>query len=74
MKPIKAGLEGHGGGDLDGFVTGGADLEVDFVLAFEKDFAVVDATAGVHQAESAKQFARGQDIRLSAEQLSQMGL
>jgi hypothetical protein len=43
VKPIVARAEGHGGSDLDGFMAGCADLEVDFVLPLEQDFTVVDA-------------------------------
>jgi hypothetical protein len=39
-------------------VAGCRDLEVDLVLAFEKDLAVVNATTEIHEAESAKQFVR----------------
>jgi hypothetical protein len=51
-----AGLKDHARSGLNGFVSGAGDLEVDFALAFEKDFPVVDATGEVHDAESPDEF------------------
>jgi hypothetical protein len=34
-------------------MSGGADLKENAILAFERDFAVIQPPGGVHQAESA---------------------
>jgi len=62
MEPVETGFAGHTGGDLDCFVASGRDLEVDLILAFEKDLAVVNATTEIHQAVGAKQFVGGQNL------------
>ncbi len=50
IDPVVSGLESETGGDKNGFVAGAADLEVDFVLALELDFAVVELTREKHRA------------------------
>src|SRR5690606_34807627 len=40
-KPVVTGTEDHPGGGLNGFVSGGRNLEVDLLLPFHEDLAVV---------------------------------
>ena len=47
-KPIVGRLQDQTGGDESGFVSCAADLEVDFILALELDFAVVEAAREKH--------------------------
>ena len=50
-----AGLEDHARRYLDGFVSRAGDLEENPVLAFENDFAIVQAARHLHQTVSANQ-------------------
>src|ERR1700735_1209925 len=52
-KPVVGRLQDKAGGDQSAFVSCAADLEVDFVLALELDFAVVEAAREKHQAVDA---------------------
>jgi len=48
-EPVVTGAHGHGGGDEESLMAGAGDLEEDFLLAFEDDFAVVTAAGEVHE-------------------------
>ena len=50
IEPVVARLQREAGGHADGLVPGAGHLEVDFLLALEQDFPVVDAPGGVHEA------------------------
>ena len=63
IEPVVSGAEREPGGDLDRFVSGAGDLEEDFVLPLEEDFAVVDAARGVHQAEGLDKEFRGEALK-----------
>ena len=58
IEPIVPGSHRHGRGNLHGLVPRAADLEVNAVLAFERDLAVIQPPGRVHQAESANQLLR----------------
>ncbi len=52
-EPIVGGLQDQAGGDESSFVSCAADLEIDFILALELDFAVVEAARKKHRAVDA---------------------
>ena len=49
-KPVVSGLQDQTGGDQSRFVASAADLEINLILAFELDFAIVQAPRKEHQA------------------------
>jgi hypothetical protein len=55
VEGVVAGAESEAGRHLHGLMAGSADLKEDAVLAFEGDFAVVQAPGGIHEAEGANQ-------------------
>ena len=61
-EPVVAGAQVGGGGHQQGFVSGAGDLEVDFLLALEQDFAVVDAPREHHQPVHLHQLLRSQSL------------
>ena len=62
-KPVVAGAEREGGSDLESFMACAGDLEEDFLLALEHDFAVVDAARGEHQAVNVDELRGGEGLR-----------
>ena len=60
MEPVVAGLEGHPGSDLHGFVAGAADLEEDAALVAELDLLVVELPRSEHAAVHIEQGARSE--------------
>src|ERR1700733_5249703 len=53
IEPVVSSLENETGGDEYAFMAGAADLEVNFVLALELDFAVVELAREEHRAINA---------------------
>ncbi len=58
-EPVVAGAQREAGGDLQGLMAGGGDLEEDLLLALEKDFAVVYAAGKEHEPVDFDQLLRG---------------
>ena len=56
IKPVVPGPQSESGGGADGFMPGAADLEINPVLALEKNLPVVDAAGEIHDAKSPDQF------------------
>src|ERR1700722_17926022 len=50
IEPVVSGLEHEARGDENAFMASSADLEVNFVLALELDFAVVELAREEHRA------------------------
>ena len=46
---------GKSRGNLNGLMAGTTDLEIDFVLPFEQNFAVIEPPRSVHQPERLNQ-------------------
>src|SRR5208337_1962754 len=53
IEPVHAGSQEKAGSGGDGFMTGTGNLEVDFALALELNFAVVEAPREIHGAVEA---------------------
>ncbi len=59
QEPVVAGTQRKTRADLQGFMACAGDLEEDFLLALEKDFAVIHAAGEEHQPVDFNQFLRG---------------
>src|SRR5271157_6029220 len=53
VEGVLAGAQGEAGRDLNCLMARSADLKKDATLAFEGDFAIVEAPGGIHEAERA---------------------
>ena len=63
VKPVISGLHGEGCGHTNSLMARARDLEIDFLLAFEQDFPVIQPPRRVHRAISSDQiFSRRRDV------------
>ena len=61
-KPVVTGAQIGGGGQQQGFMSGTGDLKENLLLAFEHDFAVIDAPRKIHEPIDLQQLLRDQSL------------
>ena len=62
-KPVVAGTQGQGRANLQRLMAGTGELEEDFLLALEQDFAVVHAAGGVDEPVDLDHLPRAEAVR-----------